>query len=220
MHLVDLGNVKFAEGAPLQAPPGSNVLVDSSAGPLLVIAPREAFEDAALGAEIVGTDEGGNRYANTDWPLRLSFPVFVLNVLEYLAVEHRAAESASVAPGHPVTLRQNAGSDRLTVSTPEGKPIPLERGKLDAFRFSGTDELGVYTVTGGQDQQRFAVNLFDAAESDIRPLAQNAVKIGFIEVPGQSSLEPARVEAWTWLLLAALSVLLLEWYIYNRRVYL
>jgi hypothetical protein len=31
---------------------------------------------------------------------------------------------------------------------------------------------------------------------------------------------PVRREAWKFLLLAALGVLILEWYIYNRRVYL
>src|SRR5438034_3353181 len=41
----------------------------------LPISPRDGFEDAVLGAEIVGSNEQGERYANTDWPLRLSFPV-------------------------------------------------------------------------------------------------------------------------------------------------
>ena len=51
------------------------------------------------------------------------------------------------------------------------------------------------------------------------PDSDEAVKIGHVEVTGQSHWEPARRELWRILLLAALGVLLLEWYIYNRRVY-
>jgi hypothetical protein len=39
-------------------------------------------------------------------------------------------------------------------------------------------------------------------------------------VQGESIREPARREAWKLLLLLGLGVLLFEWYIYNRRVYL
>jgi hypothetical protein len=225
MQLIDLGNVRFAEGTPLKGPPGSTVLIDSNAGPLLAIAPREGYEDAVLGVEIVSTDEKGERYANTDWPLRLSFPVFVLNALEYLAAGSDASGAgsvgASVSPGRPMTLRSQTNAERLMVVAPGGKSTAVERGKLSAFHFSDTDELGVYEVReGGKLQQQFAVNLFDGAESDIRPRAQNAVKIGFVEVAGQSGNQAARQELWRPLLLAALFVLLLEWYIYNRRVYL
>ena len=221
MQLIDLGNVKFAEGTPLKGPPGSTVLIDSNVGALLAIAPREGFEDAVMGVEIVSTDEKGDRYANTDWPLRLSFPVFILNTLEYLAAGREVGGRGSVQPGQPVTLRSEANVDRLSIVLPDGKSQDVERGKLNAFVFSDTDELGVYSVQeAGKDKERFAVNLFDAPESDIRPRAQNAVKIGYVEVEGQSTREVARQEAWRPLLLVALAVLLLEWYIYNRRVYL
>ncbi len=221
MQLIELGNVKFAEGASLKVPPGGTVLVDSSVGPLVAIAPREGFEDAVLGVEIVSTDDKGDRYANTDWPLRLSFPVFVLNALEYLAAGREVAGRSPVQPGQSVTLRGDIKGNQLGVVLPDGKSQDIERGKLNAFVFGGTDELGVYNVLAeGQPLERFAVNLFDSAESDIRPRAQNAVKIGFVEVEGQSTREAARQESWRWLLLAALAVLLLEWYIYNRRVYL
>ncbi len=40
MQLIDLGDVKFAEGRVLTVPQGGTVLVDSHAGPLFAIAPR------------------------------------------------------------------------------------------------------------------------------------------------------------------------------------
>jgi len=46
------------------------------------------------------------------------------------------------------------------------------------------------------------------------------LKVGDSKVAGQTGREPARRDAWKLLVLAALAVLLFEWYIYNRRVYI
>ena len=67
---------------------------------------------------------------------------------------------------------------------------------------------------------RFTVNLFNPAESDIRPRPKNAIKIGPVEVEGTREIETTRREVWKWIVVVALGVLLAEWYIYNRRVYL
>jgi hypothetical protein len=220
MQLIELGNVKFAEGMPLVPPAGGTVLVDSDAGALLAIAPRGGFEDAVLGAEIVGTNDEGQRYANTDWPLRLSFPVFILNALEYFGGSATAAETASVQPGHTITLRSASTADTIEVRAPSGKSIGLKREKAETFSFSGTDELGIYRLEEPkQPPRRFAVNLFDSAESDINPRPDGTIRIGYVKVEGQSGWQGARRELWKLLLLGALGVLCLEWYIYNRRVY-
>jgi hypothetical protein len=218
MQLIDLGNVRFAEMTPLHAPPGGSTLIDTNAGVLFAVAPREGFEDAVLGAEIVGLNDQNERIANTDWVLRLSFPVFARNVLKYLGGNQQATSVGSVAPGQLVTLRSTAATDRLTVRTPSGKQVEIRRGKQSAYHFNETDELGVYEVVeGGKVTQRFAVNLLSSWETDIRP--RETVKFGYVEVKGQSNWEGARRETWKWLLGLALGVLLLEWYIYNRRVY-
>ena len=47
-----------------------------------------------------------------------------------------------------------------------------------------------------------------------------AIKIGYVEVAGQSGWEAVHRGIWRILLLAGLVVLLLEWYIYNHRVHL
>ena len=46
-----------------------------------------------------------------------------------------------------------------------------------------------------------------------------SLAIGYDDVTAQSPGSPVRKELWTPLLLAALAVLVFEWYIYNRRVY-
>jgi hypothetical protein len=79
--------------------------------------------------------------------------------------------------------------------------------------------LGVYEIDeANQPVRRFAVNLFDSDETQIG--ARDDVQIGYVEVEGEATWEGARRELWKVLLLVALGVLCLEWYIYNRRVYL
>jgi len=86
--------------------------------------------------------------------------------------------------------------------------------------------LGVYDVqydversSSERATRRFAVNLFDRAESDIRPTSAPAIQIGYVEVSGQPDFETGRREIWKVLVLGGLVVLLVEWYIYSRRVY-
>lgn len=217
MQLLDLGNVKFAEGSALKPPAGSTVLISTDAGPLLAIGPRDGFEDAVLAAEIVGSNEQGERYANSDWPLRLSFPVFVLNTLAYFGEADTAGGAKSVQPGDSVVLQAAGSSETLEVRTPSGKSIAVERQRGENFRFSDTDELGVYVVNEPKrPPTHFVVNLFDSLESDIEPRSE--IEIGYSEVKGQTAWQGARRELWKLLLLGALFVLSMEWYIYNRRI--
>jgi hypothetical protein len=66
--------------------------------------------------------------------------------------------------------------------------------------------------------QRFAVNLFDSRESNLVP--RDKLEIGHEEIKGTKTKEQARQEIWKWILIVGLLVLIFEWYIYNKRVYL
>ena len=97
--------------------------------------------------------------------------------------------------------------------------------------FSETSQLGVYQVHDGQEiVKRFTVNLFDREESDVALRVRqdeedgvqqvDSLSIGYSEVEAQSPALPVRKELWKLLLIGALVVLVVEWYIYNRRVYI
>lgn len=216
MQFVELNDMLIRESLPLTGPSGTTVLVDASGGPLMVVAPRESFEDLVLGFEIASDEQMG-----TNWPLRPSFPVFVLNVLRYLGGgRHAATGLATVRPGEPIVLLTESPTDELTIETPSGAEIPISRRTSNEFNFADTEELGVYAVRGdGDETRRFAVNLFDRQESDVVPRLDESIWLGDLEVPPRAEAEASRREGWKALLLVAVAVLLVEWYIYNRRVY-
>jgi len=225
MQWIEMGDVLLAAGTPLGVPPGGSVLVDSDAGAMIALAPRKRFEDVVVGFPIIdevpGDDGKLQRYIGTNWMTRQSFPVFVLNAFDYLGGGRDVLEAGYVQPGKHVSLENLSKNARLRVRTPSGKTFDMKGGPAGKVDFTNTDELGVYQVQDGDNTlRRFAVNLCNSAESNIRPDAKPAIQIGYVEVPGRRTWESARREAWKWLLLAGLGVLLLEWYIYNRRVYL
>jgi len=219
MQWLDLSDVDIAEGRPITAPSGGTRLIDSNKGTMFAIAPREGFEDAVLGFDIYTANKDGETVANTTWPVRRSFPSFVYAVLEYLGGGQAAQAGQSVRPGQGVTIKSEISTEELTVKTPQGSALSAARGKDGAFHFSQTDELGPYEVLDeAKTLQRFTVNLFDELESNIRPAKEHTIQIGNTSVDAAAGMEPVRREMWKWLLLAALVVLLAEWYIYNRRV--
>lgn len=216
MQWINLGNLLIANAISPKPPAGGRVLIDSDGGPLLAVAPRESFEDAVLGFSIVHTRDG-ETLVNTDWYRHSTFPTFVYNLLQYLGGGKNAQEGESLRPGQQATLDSPMPGKPLRVQTPSGRVVRLTEGKSGKFTFTDTSELGIYeTSVDGKNVQQFAVNLFHAAESDIATRPE--VQIAHESYSAQAAAEAARIEIWKGLLLGGLVVLLLEWYIYNRRV--
>lgn len=221
MKLIELGNVVVVETSTVTPPTGGATLIDADAGGLLAIGPREGFEDAVMGFEIISVGENGAAQFNTDWPLRQSFPVFVLNVLEYLGGSRNALSAPSAKPGASVVIRSATAIKQVRVKDPGGQTTRITPDTQNTFVYVATQTQGAYEVCeddGKEVTQRFAVNLFDSQESDLTP--RPAIKLEHEEVQGQANLVTARKELWRWLLLGGLLVLVFEWYVYNRRVYL
>lgn len=221
MQWIDLGDVLISEGTTLKPPAGASRLIDTTKGVIFAVAPREGFEDAVLGIDFYVSDDKGETYVSTNWPIRHSFPTFVFNLLSYLGGRQEQLAGDSVRPGATLELRTESPAKELVVKAPSGTTATLARSPRNTFTFSGTRELGAYNVMASDRlNQRFTVNLFDAQESNIRPRKEKTIKIGYVDVEGETSWEPARFEAWKYLAIVALGVLIFEWYIYNRRVYL
>lgn len=222
MYLVELGTVLIFDAIPMTGPQGAATLIDADQGPLLMIAPRKSFEDAVLAFELVGAYPDGEVNAKTNWPRRRSFPLFVMNVLRYLGGGRTELNASVARPGSPIKLRTEVPAERITVESPTGIRTQVEREGESTFVYTQTDELGIYTVREGNARdagQRFAINLFDARESDLVPRA--TLELGYEQpLVGAGSSTPTRKELWKWLLIGGLGVLVFEWYIYNRRVYL
>lgn len=213
MSLVELFETKIVQADLVTPPPGARTLVDGDGGPLMLIAPRDAWEDLVVAFSLIDNNE-----VNTSWTGTQSFPVFMFNVLEYLGGQQLSRQEGSVAPGKSIPWRGDIDQDTLEISTPRGESYEVARGSSNFFTIAMTNQVGVYEVQGKDGPLgKFAVNLFDSAESAIVPRTQ-PLRIGYEEVLGQRERQPIRREAWKFAVLVTLAVVCFEWYTYARRV--
>jgi hypothetical protein len=154
---------------------------------------------------------------NTNWPLQPSFPIFWRNVLYALGNLIDASAEDTLQPGMPKRLRPGGGIDKVTVTDPEGRIDELQRiGSRTDFDCQSTDRMGIYIAEWKGGGRSFAVNLLDADESNIQP--REMIRIGDSQVVANEKRTHTR-ELWKWGAVISLLFLLVEWYVYNKRIY-
>jgi len=153
---------------------------------------------------------------DSNWPLRVSFPIFIANAVEWLRPAVAQGGSFMVRAGEPYRLQLPESAQTAVVLSPSGKEHPVTIGPNDAeFVFARTFEQGVYKVQLDTNTITFCVNLLDAQESRIGP--RDELNLG--ERNRVVAAKPQRASIEIWRALAALGLLLLlaEWWYYHRR---
>jgi hypothetical protein len=134
----------------------------------------------------------------------LPMSIFTLNFLDWF---FESGSRRGTASGEPLALGVAGQGGLLT--TPRGEKISLDAG---ASNFAGTFRQGIYQLRRSSENQLFAVNLQDANESDLRASAPIAMKGATTGGVGAAAL----FSYWPYLLLAALFLLIIEWFIFPR----
>lgn len=221
MRYLELFSLLIYRGRSINGPVGSTELVGADIGPMLVLAPRDGFQDMVLGFPIVSTDAEGSSTTNTNWYAERSWPVFMLNVLRYLAGAAEATGAPSHQPGQTVRVRlENALSDVVLVRNDQDGSAPpetLSLGPTGSVEIVSTDRPGNYQIkSGDRIADLFAVNLFDTTESTLAVAPD--VELGYEAVAATEASVEKRNEYWRWLLIAMLGILATEWWVYARRL--
>jgi hypothetical protein len=170
--------------------PGSRgaAIIQISDGPLAVAVERQNFRYLALGFDPLPFLGQQN----------LPMSIFTLNMLEWF---HQARAVEGGRTGEALAVKLRGGE---TVQTPDGEKIAAEK---NTGRFGRTYRQGIYRA----GERHFAVNFSDEKESDLRRPSP-------IQLRGQADAAAGRAfyaSIWRYLLLAALGLLLLEWFL-NR----
>ena len=223
MNGVGFSRVQVAQSSKLTAPKGTISLVDATFGPIMAIGPRDGFEDLVIGFPLVEYTDTGDLMYNTDWMSgnSTSFPMFVKNMIENLSGRSRFQAMRTSQPGDLVSLRIGLPLPAVQVVGPNRIKATVKKGRDGSYVFSQTESSGIYDVKDPEDgltEKMFAVNLMDPQESRLE--IRDKLEIGFEEIVGQKSRVEVRKEYWTWLALLALVVLMIEWLVYNRRVFI
>ena len=178
-------------------------------------------------AVVIGFD-----VTQSNWPINHhSFPIFFTNAISWLGVGEEAGtlrwktgESLSFAVDRASQLGAPKIYDFLA---PEPGTLPGEAptrresatpGRNGLVTFGTARSIGVYELhEEGERIAEFPVSLLSTTESNLEP--QEEIDLGDIQVEADTRLEAESSDLWRWFALGALAFLLLEWYVYNRRVY-
>ena len=221
MASVKIGGLTIINSTDVEGPQGSLSLIESTSGSIAMLGPRESYLDFVIGFSIVETDEDGETNINSDWPKKLSFPIFMQNVIENLSGLSTFSAGASIQPGDLMTIKPSAPFEKINVRGPDGTVTELKPQENRSFLFSKTQRSGVYEVSNpqnGEVDQRIAVNLMDSNESNL--VVREDLNLGYSNLKRVTSQLPQRKEFWPWLLVGSLILLMTEWIIYNRRVFI
>lgn len=237
LRYLEMYSLLVFSGRGVEGPEGTSVLVESDLGTVMAIAPRGGYRDLVLAFPLVEEDADGITQANTNWYAERSWPVFLLNVLRYLAGAAASSAAPSFQPGETVPVRLESvindvklvrtGVDdrdelveKLTVG--EGGSIEVVQTQLPGnYQLVSSSEItprvsGDSGAPAGNIVDRFAINLFDSLES--RLATKPNVELGYEEVSAATAGIESRQEYWRVLLMIVLVVLLGEWWLYSRRV--
>lgn len=219
-QFLEMGSVSIVETRSVDPGESGIVLMTSNVGPVFAIAPRGPFQDAVLGFSMVqATGQGVG--VNTDWGIKRSFPVFVYSMVEYLGGGITESSSPTVQPGWPIGLVLSKRFKDFRVMAPDGQSTEIMRGDESRYTFTKTEVPGIYQVFAKgieKPVESFCVNLFSSRESDLT--VADSVKIGFDKVAASGTTILARKETWRWILLFGLVLLVIEWIVFNRRVFI
>jgi hypothetical protein len=164
---------------------------------------------------VFGFDPGEN-FSSTSQ--NITGLILFLNLIDWITPTQ--VNIYGLKTGEEYLLESEEDFEEVIVEKPDGAFVDVEK-KEGRFVFTDTETAGVYRVkavrkNGSELLRIFFTNLLDENESRIKPAVSSAPPIAI-----KSSLPDSRRqqrEIWRYLLLCALLFLLVEWWVYFRRV--
>jgi len=210
LNHVSLNQVNILDAAHVDLPDWARpILIDNvTSAPLLFLGETDNRRVAGLSFDP----------RHSDLPLQVAFPILISNLIDWLIPGSLGGIPNQIRPGQVLTFTPPPGTRTLTITRPDGSNVNLELQDGQVI-FPDTNQTGVYEVTLQDDQSFFfAVNLFNPQESDIAPSVSLSM-LNELESPDLFSSQGQR-EWWRPLAFSALIILVLEWLVYNRSVFL
>jgi hypothetical protein len=206
LRFVSFDNVQISETLAVKPPAWGVSLVDSPQTPLIVAGERERQRLVWVGFDPL----------QSTWPLRVSFPIFIANAIDWLNPAGAGGGQLLLRAGDAFRWGAPSGAASAEITRPDGskQTVAIDPGAREIV-FGDTARRGAYRLRAGTNEVTFCVNLLDAQESRIAP--REELPFGKYEKVAATTMKRASRESWRWLAAAALAVLLFEWWWYHKR---
>ncbi len=207
LRYVVLDDVILSEPGRLVVSPQATVLATGQSGPIMAEIVQDGVRHVVASFDVL----------QSNWPIKISFPVFLGNTVQTLGlggladdagIAYRTGEIASIPADTGGTLTYT-GPTTLNVRRTQGAAI------LPPFT-----RVGLYTTDAAVDPpfDRLGVNLLSPDESDIR--TADILNVSTVAGSTTAKTSAIRREVWRWFIWGALAVMLIEWLVYTRRMHL
>ncbi len=199
-------NVQVMQSLTARTPTWATTLVEAPQAPLIFAGELGRQRIIWIGFDTL----------ESNWPLRVSFPIFIANAVEWLNPANARSGQLLVKSGDPFRLALTEPTTSAQVTVPGGaaKSLTLDPNASELV-FGDTLKQGTYRLRLGTNDTVFCVNLLDAAESNIKP--HEVVQLGKYTKVAATTKQRANMELWRSIATLGLLVLLVEWWYYHRR---
>jgi hypothetical protein len=213
LRYLNLGKLYAAHAFKILPTLDSQVLVDGTNCPLVVLHRQNRAFHLIVPFDVI----------NSSWPLQPTFPVFLYQTLQFMALGTDIDVRPSYEPGVALRVprfnveKLNPVPETITLTGPMGA-LKVKVPENGDFVLPALDKVGVYHTEPAIPQyENIAVSLLDANESNLLPAPVAPGSGGHVVAAAQGK---SRLELWWWLVASAIPLLLLEWWVYTRRVHL
>jgi len=224
LRLSAIGNVVIASSVAMDVSSQATILAETSHGPGIV-----EVAEGPVKAIVVGFGA-----AESSWPFDPGFVLFLASAVDYLGSDGGDFTQEDIRPGGTLSTRLPVDAQDVKVITPDGSRFTVNPAADGRISYGPIPVAGLYEVTwdgppgprdtviDGRPHRPIPVNLFDPEESSLRVEEELSLLTG-VTTTAQVSASGApdeRTPLRHWALLALLGMLMLEWYVYNRKVHL
>jgi len=204
LRYINLDNVQISQTLAVKTPGWAVPLVDAPQTPLILAGELSRQKIIWIGFDTL----------QSTWPLRISFPMFIANAVEWLNPAAAKSQQLMLHAGEPFRYATAQPIASAEIILPGGASETIAPGGKEIV-FGHTAKQGIYHLRAGAADVAFCVNVLDAAESNTKP--REELRMGKFNTVGATEIRPASVEMWHWIAAGALAVLLFEWWYYHRR---
>ena len=201
LRFVNFDNVQVAQSLNAELPNWMMPIVESQSAPL--IAAGKKNDKLAIWV--------GFNPLDSTWPLRVSFPLFIANAIDWL--NPKLIENLQVGEVFSVPMAEETSVVKVTL--PDGEKVTMSTMPNGELIFADTFQQGLYHVNSGTNEIKFCVNLLDSAESDVQ--TRDVLKLGqYGRVEATMKVDSDK-ELWRWFAMLCLLLIMFEWWFYHRR---
>lgn len=158
---------------------------------------------------------------STNWWQDRSFPIFIQNAVDFLAIATTSQTGRAITTAEPLRVDPEEAAGGATLVDADGNAlrIPAPTGS-EPILLPPLRRAGLYELLPSEDSSAsprlVAVNLMSPFESLSSGVP--SIEIGGDSTSSISTDGLARREIWSWFILAAVILLTLEWFIFDRKM--